>query len=360
MKRANGVSRQDYRVIIRAGRIEGLEAIDNTVYASSEELQERVGKQAAGGNWHRRRGEDGPEYKVRLHANLCLRWANGQLRDYRTILDIFLAQDQIEDPAVLLRMLNAMGIVTGGGGTNGQLPVLVSVIEFTDKPQRMHQRLIVVKRLQEANDCCSPRPNPSNLIDTSRVKATLALLEPENGELSHCVSVVRAAEVGGESPSQMIERGPEIMGTVSNQGGESSSRRVLQDCDAVEVLAHLSVELIGNRIGVTVEEEPRLMVLEGLQVFPCSNYFETWAIERMHEVYSHHERRRTANTEDPKRSRNPDPQAQGRRRRHREAGEVEAVLNSASPEEVARQTSPRRRSGGYSATHTRLGSLEDA
>ena len=286
MKGQNGVVTQDYGVIIRAGRIEGLEAINDAVHAARKELQEGVRKQPGTRSRYRWRGKRGPELKARLHIDFGLKGFDGQLRDYHAVVHIFEAQDEVISPVILLRMVEALGIAARGRRTHGELPMLVSIVEVMDKPKGMHQRLIVMKGLQEANYCCSPGTNSRNLFGTVGLKDLLAL---ENGELRLGVSIVRAAEVSGQPPNQMIEGGSEIVSTIPNQGCETSSRWVLQDSDAIDVLSRLRVELIGNGVGITIEEEPRFMVFERFKVFPCSNYFKTWAIQRMHEVHSHHE-----------------------------------------------------------------------
>lgn len=67
---------------------------------------------------------------------------------------------------------------------------------------------------------------------------------------------------------------------------------------------------------------------------------------------------RSADTENPEGSGNPDPQAQGLHARSEEGRE--ALNSEESPEEVVPQTGREPTSGGCSATHTHLGSPEGA
>ena len=156
-----------------------------------------------------------------------------------------------------------------------------------------------------------------------------------------------------------IQGRPQIVGDLPDQERPFYWELLRPTLDSKTMMVGLRIVLGYADFIEVIPEEALNTFLEGYDLALCPLDLSEWPTETMHGVYSHHEqRRRPADTEDPEGPRNPHPQAEGLHARSEEGRE--ALNSEASPEEVAPQTERVRPCGDCNATHTRLGSPEDA
>ena len=253
---------------------------------------------------------------------------------------------------------------------NLEQPMFVGIVEFVKEIQGITVALAPTSVWLQQLDCClmfvakrlnEPLPITLEMGGATPRTVPIASRYPilkEDRELSPCQCFFSCLVEPPQLVDEAIEGATKVVGSLADADSQVQWRKNIYK-SAKRIFSGFRVQLGYDNSIVGLRTEASLREAESFDVTFCTPDLEAWAIERMHEVYSHHEQRRSAQTEDPEGPRNPRPQAQGRRRRHRKAGEVQAVLNSAPPEEVAPQTSPEH-SGDCSATHTRLGSPEDA
>ena len=159
----------------------------------------------------------------------------------------------------------------------------------------------------------------------------------------------------GEFIDQVVEGGAKVVDDFADEdsdvGAEGSGLSPMRPSP----LGH-RIEIVGQVVLVRIMVPP-LSPFEVLEVVTCPLDPEISPVESMHEVESGY----GEDTEDAKGLHDTSPDSPTGRGRAGQDGQAdEAVSHSSPPEEVASQTSPDRRSGGCSATRTRLGSPEDA
>ena len=248
-----------------------------------------------------------------------------------------------------------------GGASWHDLSVLINDVGDMEKPEKVRICIVPsVVRLQRLDLVLRSRRDFLDSWQSPGVELADVLVD---WKLNPPLFVRRQCGVIDESElkSEMIKARPHIVNRIAEDDAQSYRGFFMNLPPKYLASGAIRVYIADERVGLAgiVGGD---FCCEIIEMFLRPFTLEPWSIERRHEVYSHHEQRqdRPAQTEDLKGPRNPHPQAQGRRRRHREVGEVQAALNSAPPEEVAPQTSPACGLGDCTATRTRSGSPEDA
>ena len=91
-----------------------------------------------------------------------------------------------------------------------------------------------------------------------------------------------------------------------------------------------------------------------------SSATENTFLRSRHELNYNHEQREARDSENTKGARNSGADTGGVREEPGQGGEAGERITASPHEEELTRTSPDHRLGGYTATHTRSGSLEDA
>ena len=241
--------------------------------------------------------------------------------------------------------------------------MLVYDVEHVEVPQRVigipsmirlkHLDVLPHFRSQLSDLLTSTWAIPRCTVSENR-EGTLAggRLEPESRKLEH----------------EMVKRCPHIMNRIPGNQSKSRRWRALE-LNPEQLHRIVRVELLRDSHGVKTMEGLQLMV-QGVEVFFRPIQFEPWPIYGRgwgwHALYSTHGEGKSEqeDSEDAQGRVRDSGAHQGRRDEGvREGGGAHNAAQSVTfspPEEVATQTAPSRRHGGYTARHTRLGSLEDA
>jgi len=132
-----------------------------------------------------------------------------------------------------------------------------------------------------------------------------------------------------ELPNQTIEGRPEIVSHLTDTDAPVLRWEDIED-DVIRILSPLRIRIGLYEPIVGHLAKGVLHSAEMLDLAHCTPYLEARAVKRMHEVVSRYGIRTEA--EDPEGLRDADPQAEGLRRGHSQAGESEAqALNAERP-----------------------------
>jgi len=244
-------------------------------------------------------------------------------------------------------------------------PMLVRIVylmkqieDIVATPTNVHRAEFALVWLQPLDNCLMVRSKAANIASASIFEAWPLASGPtdeedwELGVACRCLGIQQC-----KLPNQAIQSRSQVMGNLPNGdapiqvGGDIYAY-------AVHIFSGLRVELRPDNLIVGVTPEGFLGARERADFTFCTPYLEARAIQRMHDVYSGHGQGKAPQAANPKRTRNPRPAA--RRVPSQPQEDCEAPNSEASPEEVASQTEHDHPRGDCNATHTHLGSPEDA
>lgn len=240
--------------------------------------------------------------------------------------------------------------------------MLVDNVKLVQEPKGMlgnAVRMPSVVRLERLDNILRRRRTFADLCLRPLEKCGLITDKAEIVKDGECrMSVGFGAIDDHKLPDKMIQGRAQVVNEVSYNQANGLRNRRIQDY-AIEVLSCLTITL--SERGWWIETHPcGDLVIDRLKVIIRPFDLSPWPVEWMrHEVQSAYGQDAAHETG----SGDTDSQAQGLRRhpqRRREAHQEAEGVTGSTPEEVAPQTDHTHRSGGYSATRTRLGSPEDA
>ncbi len=241
--------------------------------------------------------------------------------------------------------------------------VPVEVRQTVEEPERVVLRLSVpsLKRLLVLDDCLMVVSQKADSLDNSigefsgdRIAKLVSL--KKNGELDKVINdlLVIPRQLAGHE----IESGPVVVESFSDEAA-AAGRWLSAGEGFHDQIAGLRCEIMDNTMRVSVKESLDCPVQVHEVLCGPQQFVRDGVVRIRHEVNLDYARQEDPDTENPEGTRDTGSQAVGLREGSRRRGEAEEVTAS-TPEEVASQTSPDHRSGGCSATRTRLGSPEDA
>jgi hypothetical protein len=157
-------------------------------------------------------------------------------------------------------------------------------------------------------------------------------------------------------PDQVVQYRAQIITEVSQEQREVRRQvPVLLDADSVLSCISLSYFTLDNTIG-TVLLEPLDQLVDDFEVLFCPAQLEVGSVQRVHMVYSNHEREEDA--KDAQGSRDTHTHTQGLPEESRQS--CKETLTASTLSELELGTEHGHPRGDYTAKHTRLGSPEDA
>jgi len=139
-------------------------------------------------------------------------------------------------------------------------------------------------------------PSPLMSLETHHLSIPKASRIPiaEDRELSipcPCWRFVQA----GELEHQPIEGGSEIVDDLSDPDTPLIKRGRIDHFRPIDILSRLRIHLRPDDLILGLTPAGFLKEAESLDFTYCTPYLEAWAIQRMHEVYSHHEQQEQRN-----------------------------------------------------------------
>jgi hypothetical protein len=163
----------------------------------------------------------------------------------------------------------------------------------------------------------------------------------------------------GELPSQKVKRRPEIMGNLPNEYAPLIRETGRPTLNAETITSSFSIELGNdNTVGI-VFEQPLKGCLQGYDLALCPLDLNSWPIQRVHVLYSNHEREEDA--KDTKGSRDTHTKPRGLSKEPRPSGEnPQETITASTLSEPKLETERDHPRGDYTAKHTHIDSLEDA
>ena len=256
-------------------------------------------------------------------------------------------------------------------GDYGRVPVFIHAPKFVKNPQRVRHIVVPSKvRLQGLDQCQWSVSNFPTFGDTGPLtfstKKKLVTIGVER-ELCALHGLPCFADI--KNFNQIIEGGTRLMNHVPNENPESSRWNLLQYSEALDIVSRLGVELLDDVVHVTFGEgmgERLNFTCESVDVFvtPLNPLLASHELlcEGTHGLQWKGNVERTTKTHPENAKGARDSRAHKGRIRGglRQGGEAGEEITDSPPEEGLTRTSPDHRLGGYTATHTRSGSPEDA
>lgn len=179
--------------------------------------------------------------------------------------------------------------------------MFVEPVDFMKKPERIVTSTIRLSALDECPLIVGEVANPM-LFELALLDSDGEIRPTRVGPLRTSTKVI---DCGIKGRSQMI--GNLIDPCRPAKGGRALQPTEVERDTVVRWIENITVYLASDFIGVAFPKDSSA-TLESFQLCTCRTEFEVNAGRGFHGVYSHHERQRSANTEDPEGSGNLHPQ----------------------------------------------------
>ena len=253
--------------------------------------------------------------------------------------------------------------------SNNKMAMLVGITEGLKNSEVMPWcQIPSVIGLQPLNDCLSLWRDKPNFIETASISGMTFGLAPgnllvellpigENGEFSASNVKINAVHSGmgdRELVDEMVQNGAHVIQDIPSDSAQAEwwmFKNIVKN-KQVELVLPFRFELGVQSYRITPQIDFDFAV-ECIQVLLRSVEFNGNLINRCHDSNQAEE------TKDSEGLRDSGSDERGIREELGQGNEDSQAITPSSPVQVESQTAPSR-DGGYTAKHTRLGSLEDA